>query len=57
MRPSPHHGPDGFLLPHSKRMSDPNGYDGLQELSRVRPVWSVSMVGSLQDSNTRLASE
>ncbi len=56
MRPSPNHCPDGGLLPHSKRMSDQNRYDGLQELSRVQPVWSVSMVDSLLDSNTRLAS-
>ena len=56
MRLSPHHGPDGGLFPYSKRMSDPNRYDGLQELSGVPPVWSVSMVGSLLDSNTRLAS-
>ena len=56
MRQSPNHNPDGCLLPHSKRMLDPNRYDGLQELSRVQPVWSVSMVDSLLDSNTRLAS-
>ncbi len=56
MRPSSNHGSDGCLFPHSKRMSDPNRYDGLQELSGVPPVWSVSMVGSLLDSNTRLAS-
>ena len=56
MRSFPNHGPGGSLLRHSKRMSDPNRYDGLQELSRVEPVWSVSMVDSLLDSNTRLAS-
>ncbi len=55
MRLSPNHGSDG-LFPYSKRMSDPNRYDGLQELSRVHRDWSVSMVGSLLDSNTRLAS-
>lgn len=55
MRLSPNHGSDG-LFPHSKRMSDPNRYDGLQELSRVHQDWSVSMVDSLLDSNTRLAS-
>lgn len=56
MRPSPNHCLNGCLLPHSKRMSDPNRYDGLQELSRVQPIWSVSIVDSLLDSNTRLAS-
>ena len=55
MRQSPNHGSDS-LFPHSKRMSDPNRYDELQELSRVQRDWSVSMVGSLLDSNTRLAS-
>lgn len=55
MRPSPGHCPNGCLLPHSKRMSGPNRYDGLQELLRVQPVWSASMVDSLLDSNTRLA--
>ncbi len=56
MKRFPNHGPDGCWLRHSKRMSDPNRYDGLQELSRVQPDRSVSMVGSLLDSKTRLAS-
>lgn len=56
MRLSPNHGSDDCLFRHSKRMSDPNRYDGLQELLRAQPDWPVSMVGSLLDSNTRLTS-
>lgn len=56
MRATSHPGPGGGLFPQSKRIPDPNRYDGRREQSRVPPDWSVSMVGNLPDSNTRLAS-